>query len=118
MSYTPPVGDASTIKKGIVQLTGDLGGTATSPTVPGLSGKASTTHTHVAGDVTSGTFVYDLLPAGTTLTVAKAAGVWPARPTSRSDIVVQWKGPDPSPSIVSSGTGGMLDNVDIRLITP
>ncbi|MGB4759386.1 MAG: hypothetical protein WBP26_05020 [Candidatus Saccharimonadales bacterium] len=58
------------------------------------------------------------LPAGTTITVAKSGGTWPARPTSRSDIVVQWKGPDPSPSIVSSGTGGMLDNVDIRFVTP
>ncbi len=58
------------------------------------------------------------LPAGTTLTVSKSSGTWPARPTSRSDITVQWKGPDPSPSIVSSGTGGMLDNVDIRFVTP
>lgn len=60
---------------------------------------------------------YASLPAGTTLTVIKS-GTWPARPTSRSDIIVQWKGADPSPSIVSSGTGGMLDNVDIRLVTP
>jgi len=118
MSFNPPIGDASTTKKGVVQLTGDLGGTATSPTVPGLSGKANTAHTHAASDVTSGTFDLDKLPAGATLTVAKSAGVWPARPTSRSDIIVQWKGPDPSPSIVSSGTGGMLDNVDIRMITP
>jgi|GEM_PF-6479104 len=216
MSFKPPVGDATTIKKGIVQLAGDLGGTAASPTVPSLStklntsqvgvangvasldangivptaqlpaasspvtsvatrtgdvvltkadvglsnvdntsdankpissatqtainGKANTTHTHAiadttglqaaidskaavshthgAGDVTSGTFGYGLLPAGSTLTVAKAAGVWPARPTSRTDIIVQWKGADPSPSIVSSGTGGMMDNVDIRMITP
>jgi hypothetical protein len=57
------------------------------------------------------------LPAGATLTVIKSGGGWPARPTSRADIIVQWKGADPSPSIVSSGTGGMLDNVDIRLIT-
>lgn len=57
------------------------------------------------------------LPAGSTITVLKSAGVWPARPTSRTDIIVAWKGPDPSPSIVSSGTGGMLDNVDYRLIT-
>ena len=57
------------------------------------------------------------LPAGATLTVIKS-GTWPARPTSRSDIIVQWKGADPSPTIVSSGTGGMLDNVDIRLVTP
>ncbi len=33
--------DASSSTKGIVQLTGDLGGTATSPTVPGLTSKAN-----------------------------------------------------------------------------
>ena len=60
---------------------------------------------------------YASLPAWTTLTVTKTSGTWPARPTARNDIVVQWRGPDPSPTIVSSGTGGMLDNVDIRLVT-
>lgn len=63
------------------------------------------------------TLSYDKLTPGTTLTVLKASGVWPARPTSRTDIIVQWKGADPSPAIVSSGTGGMIDNVDIRLVT-
>jgi hypothetical protein len=57
------------------------------------------------------------LPPGATLTVVKS-GTWPARPTSRADVIVQWKGAEPSPSIVSSGTGGMLDGVDIRLVTP
>lgn len=57
------------------------------------------------------------LPSGSTLTVQKTSS-WPARPTSRADITVAWKGPDPSPAIVTSGTGGMLNNVDIRLVTP
>lgn len=35
--------DATTSTKGIVQLAGDLGGTAASPTVPGLVNKANTT---------------------------------------------------------------------------
>ncbi len=35
-------GDATAIQKGILQLSGDLGGTASSPTVPGLAGKADT----------------------------------------------------------------------------
>lgn len=61
---------------------------------------------------------YANLPAGTTLTVLKMAGTWPARPTARTDIVVQWKGADPSPAIIASGTGGMLDNVDMRFVTP
>ena len=37
------VPDADGSTKGIVQLTGDLGGTAASPTVPGLTGKVNTT---------------------------------------------------------------------------
>jgi len=77
-------------------------------------GSALTWVTPAAG----GAPTYANIPAGSTITVAKSAGTWPARPTSRNDVVVQWKGPDPSPSIVSSGTGGMLDNVDIRFVTP
>jgi len=47
--------DASTTAKGLVQLTGDLAGTATSPTVPGLSSKeptitAGTTSQYYRGD--------------------------------------------------------------------
>ena len=47
--------DASASNKGIVQLTGDLGGTATSPTVPGLASKeptitAGTTGQYYRGD--------------------------------------------------------------------
>jgi len=57
------------------------------------------------------------LPAGSTITVQKSSGSWPSRPTSRGDIVVMWKGPNPSPSIVSSGTSGMRDDVDVRLVT-
>lgn len=39
------VSDASTGTKGIVQLAGDLGGTAAAPTVPGLTSKVPTTRT-------------------------------------------------------------------------
>jgi hypothetical protein len=38
--YTPP--DAATGTKGLVQLAGDLAGTAAAPTVPGLAGKLDT----------------------------------------------------------------------------
>lgn len=34
MSFTPPIGAATASTRGIVKLTGDLGGTADSPTVP------------------------------------------------------------------------------------
>lgn len=66
---------------------------------------------------TNGNQLLDQLPSGTTLTVLKSGSTWPARPTARPDIVVAWKGPDPSPDIITSGTGGMLDNVDYRLVT-
>ena len=50
--------DASTSTKGIIKLTGDLGGTAASPTVPGLALKA---------DIASPTFTgTPALPTGTT----------------------------------------------------
>lgn len=37
------IGDASLAQKGVVQLAGDLGGTASNPTVPGLESKADAT---------------------------------------------------------------------------
>ena len=46
------VPDASTTMKGKVKLAGDLAGTADAPTVPGLAGKADTSHTHTVADVT------------------------------------------------------------------
>lgn len=59
------------------------------------------------------------LPAGSTLTVFKNLdGTWPARPTGRTDIHVIWKGPSPSPRIVNSGTGGMMNGRDSRFVTP
>lgn len=79
------------------------------------------------------------IPPGSTITVQKdiVTGFWPAsyasdgtpvytggstsagvRPSARTDITVQWKGPDPDPAIVNSGTGGMLNNIDTRLTTP
>lgn len=47
-----PTPDASSSVKGIVQLAGDLGGTAAAPTVPGLADKADADHTHAIADVT------------------------------------------------------------------
>jgi hypothetical protein len=41
----PSAPDADATTKGILQLTGDLGGTAASPTVPGLTSKVPTTRT-------------------------------------------------------------------------
>jgi len=47
------VPDATASTKGLVRLTGDLGGTADAPTVPGLAGKADNAHTHAIADVTN-----------------------------------------------------------------
>lgn len=37
MSFTPPVGAATSSTRGLLRLTGDLGGTADSPTVPNMA---------------------------------------------------------------------------------
>lgn len=59
----------------------------------------------------------ETMPAGATITVQKNTdGSWPARPTARADVFVQWKGPDPGPAIVSAGTGGMRSGIDWRLV--
>ncbi len=70
--------DATSSVKGILQLTGDLGGTAASPTVPGLAGKANTTHSHAAGDITSGTMSTARLGSGTanSSTFLRGDGTW------------------------------------------
>jgi hypothetical protein len=61
------VSDATTGTKGIIQLAGDLAGTAAAPTVPGLAGKVDTTdprlsdartptaHTHTAAQISNST---------------------------------------------------------------
>lgn len=51
----PAAPDADATTKGILRLTGDLGGTATTPTVPGLSGKVATSRTiNTTAPVTGG----------------------------------------------------------------
>jgi len=49
---TISIADASTTAKGVVQLAGDLAGTAAAPTVPGLAGKANSSHSHAESDIT------------------------------------------------------------------
>jgi hypothetical protein len=50
--------DATTTTKGIIQLTGDLAGTAAAPTVPGLASKAiDTAVVHKSGDTMTGPLV-------------------------------------------------------------
>lgn len=59
------------------------------------------------------TVSYDMLPAGVTITVLKSGSTWPNRPTSRTDIIVAWKGADPSPAV---GGNGMVNGVDYRIV--
>jgi hypothetical protein len=86
---------------------------------------SSTTATYSVTKILSSIASVANEPAGSLLVVAKTGGVWPGgtsstgvRPTSRSDVVVAWKGPEPSPAFITSGTAGMLQNVDVRWITP
>jgi hypothetical protein len=99
MSFTPPIGDATTSTKGVVRLTGDLGGTASSPTVPGLAGKANASHTHAAGDITTGTFGLAIAIPGTVFRCPWNGSAWTyngsplaARPSSRTDIFFELVG--------------------------
>lgn len=62
------------------------------------------------GGTSSGPLTLDDLPAGVLVTVVKSTTTWPARPTARTDLVVEWIGPDPDPA-------GMLAN-DKRTLTP
>lgn len=62
-----------------------------------------------------GTVTYDQLPANTIVAIPQNAdGTWPDRYSARTDLIFAWMGTDPWPPIVSSGTGGMLDNVDLK----
>lgn len=65
------VNDATTSSKGIVQLAGDLAGTADAPTVPGLSGKVDTTRqVGTSGSLTGG----GALSANLTLSLSGDSG--------------------------------------------
>lgn len=61
----------------------------------------------------------DEMPAKTVITINKSiGGVWPGVPTTRSDIVMIWRGPSPAPPTVTYrilGMPGMLQGVDIGL---
>ena len=88
---TLAVSDATAGAKGVVQLAGDLSGTAAAPTVPGLAGKSATGHGHVEGDVTS--LVTDL-----------AAKVDKATLTTKGDLFVATGASTPARLGVGSNT--------------
>lgn len=104
MSYRPPVGAATSTTRGIIKLTGDFSGTADSPTVPALSSKMNSSLKGAANGVASlsaagvavlaeaapGT-VFDVEYDGVNWSYAGATVV--ARPTNRTDLVMQCVNP-------------------------
>lgn len=82
------VSDATASTKGAVRLTGDLGGTADSPTVPGLAGKAASSHTHAAADIASGTIAAARLGTGTpsSSNFLRGDGAWAGAATAGAVI--------------------------------
>ncbi len=102
------VADATPSAKGIVQLAGDLGGTAASPTVPGLAGKAPTASPIFTGTVTTPAIaVTGGLPAvGKILTSDISGNASWQTPVTSSDLpVLRFLGrndPRPNPLLSSS----------------
>jgi hypothetical protein len=104
MSYRPPVGAATSTTRGLIKLTGDFSGTADSPTVPALSSKLnsslkgaangvaslSASGVGVLAEATPGT-VFDVVYDGANWSYAGATVV--ARPTNRTDLVMQCVNP-------------------------
>jgi hypothetical protein len=88
--------DASPSVKGIVQLTGDLGGTATSPTVPGLAAKAADTAVvHLTGaETVAGIKTFSSSPVVPTPTTSTQAAN-----KTYVDSVAGAGAPDASPSV-------------------
>jgi len=101
MSFNPPVGAATSTTRGLVKLTGDLGGTADSPTVPTkLSSSLKGAANGVASLSASGTGVLAEAIPGTVFEVVWDGSNWSyagatvtARPTARTDLVMQCVNP-------------------------
>ena len=78
--------DATTTVKGILQLAGDLAGTAAAPTVPGLAGKAATAHTHAYQPIDSDlTDIAALSPSDGTF-LKRVASAWNAAALVKGDV--------------------------------
>lgn len=94
VSFTPGTSDlsATNVQTAIIELDTE---------------KAPFNHGHDAADISTGSLEIDRLPLGSVIVVDKAkafygaAGSWPSsRPTTRTDIVVIWKG-DTDPGVIA-----------------
>lgn len=111
---------AVTLAKGDVGLgnvdnTSDANKPVSTAQATALAGKADTTHTHTASQV-SGAFTAANLPSSSIMYAATANGT-ATRPTTRTDVIVFFVGPGNSPATVAAGaTNGMYVG-DIHIVT-
>ncbi|MFM9261883.1 hypothetical protein ACKAMS_24920 [Rhodococcus sp. 5A-K4] len=111
--------DATTTSKGVVQLAGDLGGTAAAPTVPGLAGKAPTASPTFTGVVTTPAVkVTGGTPAvGSVLTSdASGNGTWaaPSLAVPVTRILAYTNGGQGGNGVFTTPTSGTITQLGLR----
>lgn len=67
-----------------------------------INTKTEIGHMHKATDVNEGTFSLDRLAAASLIRVV-FSGTWPSRPTSRTDVYVDWVGGTTQPPGMLAG---------------
>lgn len=90
MSYTPPVGSATNTKQGVIQLAGDLTGTATAPVV---ANNAITTAKLADGSVTEPKLAVTNTPSASQVLGWDGSNMtWVAPPTGGASLAVKDEG--------------------------
>lgn len=119
------VSDASTTSKGVIQLAGDLGGTAASPTVPGLANKVPTSRTVSAGTGLSGggdlsadrTLAVSYGSSAGTAAQGNDSRITGAEQTSNKGAASGYAGLDSTSRLVSTQSSGWGDPAIIDFTT-